>query len=358
MTAVTQKGMSRLRAPRIVVAGLLLLLMGLGYTYVVDRGESSSAITEGRTIEPSNSTTAPDRSSLKPPTTGPAVPREGAYVGAWVEPRPYSQVGRIQSFQKFEQRIGRRMDIVHLYRRWSDPFPTVSDRQFASRAILQLSWAGVDTREIIAGRQDDVIRERARGIRQLGTPILLRWRWEMDRPNLNSVVHSPSDFIAAWRHIRRVFAEEKVSNVAWVWCPTAEGFATGRAPAYYPGDKQVDWVCADVYPEQPWVNRGYQPFAALAAPFLGWAANRPKPIVIGEFAVPETYGKRRGEWLGAMQREVRANPQIKALVYFEASAADDPAYYHWRIEDDPSAAKGFGDMARSPWFNVLNRGVP
>jgi hypothetical protein len=39
-----------------------------------------------------------------------------------------------------------------------------------------------------------------------------------------------------------------VQNAAWVWCPTANGFADGQAAAFYPGNNEVDWICADAYP--------------------------------------------------------------------------------------------------------------
>src|SRR4029450_4449018 len=79
----------------------------------------------------------------------------------------------------------------------------------------------------------------ARRIRALRRPILLRFRWEMDRPNLRATMWSAEDFVAAWRHVRRIFAQERVRNVSWVWCPTAEGFERGEAPDFYPGDADV-----------------------------------------------------------------------------------------------------------------------
>ena len=60
---------------------------------------------------------------------------------------------------------------------------------------------------------------------------------------------SGRDFVAAWDHIRAIFAAVGVKNAAWVWCPTANGFnPDGRAAAFYPGDNKVDWICADAYP--------------------------------------------------------------------------------------------------------------
>src|SRR5260370_40588622 len=107
----------------------------------------------------------------------------------------------------------------------------------------------------------------------------MEFRHEMDRPNVQWAVHGPQNYIKAWDHIRTIFTQVGATNVGWVWCPTGYGFSVGRAQAFYPGNAEVDWVCADVY--------GFTPRQSLreaAQPFLNWAAHTGKPIIIGEFA--------------------------------------------------------------------------
>jgi hypothetical protein len=55
------------------------------------------------------------------------------------------------------------------------------------------------------GDYDSLIRQRAEAWR-LHRPIRLEFRHEMDRPNLQWVMHGPKNYIAAWDHIRAVFA--------------------------------------------------------------------------------------------------------------------------------------------------------
>ncbi len=288
---------------------------------------------------------------------GPPVPTRGAYFGAWVDPEPYSQPGRVASVQRFERSIGRQLDIVHLYRTWTQPVGTASDLAFARRgSLLLLSWAGVDTRRIAGGAEDALIRERARQVRSLPTKVFVEWRWEMDRPNLADLVHSPADYRRAWTRIRSIFVQERVRNVGWVWCPTATGFLSGRAQAFYPGDAQVDWVCADVYPDKPWVRGSYEPFGALVQPFLKWAASRPKPVMIGEFGAPRTYGNRRAQWLAAAADVFRRNPQIKAVIYFAGDPPRKPVHQHMGLTGDPAATAALRAVARDPWFNPPREG--
>jgi hypothetical protein len=252
------------------------------------------------------------------PTQGPRPPAQGALFGARVKGTAYTDSADIAAVTQLQQEIGRRLAIVHVYHLWQDPFPGRSDLTFLHQgSTLLLSWSGTDTREIAAGRYDSMIRQRARAIKALGRQIFLEWRWEMDRPGLRAQIHSPADYIAAWDHIRSIFAQEHVTNVGWVWCPTAHGFATGQAPAYYPGNNEVDWVCADAYPG----FGPYRSFANVVAPFLSWASQHRKPVMIGEYGVPSSYGaQQRAQWLLDAARTVRENPQVKALVYFDADA--------------------------------------
>lgn len=283
---------------------------------------------------------------------GPVPPEEGALVGAWVKPDDFTQTGRVQAVQRFEGLVGRPLDIVHVFHDWDEQFPTESDRTFAeSGRTLMVSWSGTDTRVIASGIHDELIRERARDLAELEQPVLLRWRWEMDRPNLRASVWSPQDYIAAWGRIRGIFTEEGVDNVGWVWCPHAQGFAEdGRdAAAFYPGDDQVDWVCADVY-----AGREYRTFAEAATPFLAWASQRPKPIVIGEFGVQDRGRGERDVWLREAWTAVRANPQIKAIVYFDAEREGEGGF-DLRLDSSPDAVAVFRDMVLSPYFNPQGR---
>ena len=256
----------------------------------------------------------------------------------------YTDSADIAAVAHLQQNIGRRLAIVHVYHLWQDPFPSSSDLAFLRQgSTLLLSWSGTDTRAIAAGRYDSMIRQRALAVKALGRRIFLEWRWEMDRPGLQAQIHSPADYIAAWDHIRSIFAEEHVTNVGWVWCPTADGFATGKAPAYYPGNSAVNWVCADAYP-------GYGPyrsFANIVTPFLSWASHHRKPVMIGEYGAPNTYGpQQRAQWLLNAARTVRDNPQVKALVYFDANAKRS-----YSLGPGSPALEAFRRIAHFPYFN-------
>src|SRR6185437_3269870 len=216
------------------------------------------------------------------PSTGLLVPSSGAYMGAYVQPTDYSSAGQVAAVQTFEHLIGSSIDLVHVYHPWTQPFPSAADEQFiGSGKVLLLTWGGTpDTKKIVAGDYDSLIKQRAQAVKGLDRPILMEFRHEMDRPNLQWAVHGPAEYKKAWDHIRSIFTDEGVTNVGWVWCPTGYGFQVGRAQAFYPGNNEVDWVCADVYSFRP-----SQSLAAASAPFMKFALATGKPILIGEFAV-------------------------------------------------------------------------
>ena len=276
------------------------------------------------------------------------APSTGAYLGAWIKPEFLTHAGRVEAVDTLQEDLDRRLDIVNTYRRFDQLVGTESDAELLDRgATLMVSWATGDNRSILAGEHDRLIRKQARAIQKIGDPMLLRIRWEMDRPNLRATMWSGEDYVAAYRRIRDIFAQERVKNVSWVWCPTAEGFVRGDAPAFYPGDDVVDWTCVDVY-----AGNRFQPIGHLMGDYLRWAAQRPKPIIIGEFGVAKAWGSAgRAAWLRDAQRTFKANPQIKAVVYFESDPEGNGPKQQFQLTGDRAAFRAFASLTRDPYFN-------
>jgi hypothetical protein len=330
------------RRPAIAAATVAIVVVAIVVGVLIGRGGKSGG------------QSAPDQPDSPGPGAAPVIPApaQGAYFGAWVKPSRYTQPGYLGAVHGLQQQIGRRLDIIHIYLQQDARFPTSSDLAFVRQgSMLLVSWALNDTRGIVAGRYDASIRQRAQELKALGGPVFLEWRWEMNRPNLRYVIGSPADYVAAWKHIRHVFSQQHVSNVSWVWCPTAREFASFNTPAYYPGDDEVDWICADTYP-----GAGPQrSFADATQPFLKWAAQHPKPIMIGEYGVPQSYGAQaRGQWLRAAEQTVRSDRQIKALVYFDSNMTGISPKKSYSLDGGPLAV--FRGIADNKYFNP--RGVP
>ncbi len=274
------------------------------------------------------------------------APAKGMLFGAWVQPSgDFKQDDRIAAVNELESSIGRKLDLVNTYRRFDESFPTQSDEGFvAGGRTLMLSWVIDDTKEVNSGKIDAQLTDWAKRMRDFNHPMLVRLRWEMDRPNLREEMHSGEDYIAAWKHVRAIFAATGVRNVSWVWCPTVEGFAGGYAQDFYPGDDQVDWTCVDAY-----ASTKLRPLGEILAPYFAWAAKHPKPIVIGEFGVSVSWGgQARADWFAAATRALSANPLVKAVSYFDSDPAGNGPNKQYHLAGDPVALTGFAAMANDP----------
>jgi hypothetical protein len=334
---------------RLLLAGLAAVAVVAAVVAVVVTDPFSSSPSSAPSGPVPAGSAAPGVSGTVNPALAPAPPASGAYLGAWVGPAVFTQAGEISAVDSLQGQLGRKLAIVHTYLKWQAPFPTASDLAFLDQgSMLLISWAGTDTSQIVSGADDSWIRTRARQVKALGKPVFLEWRWEMDRPNLRSQVHSGAEYVAAWDHIRAIFAEVGVANAAWVWCPTAAGFSDGQAAAFYPGNSEVDWICADAYP----AYGSTASFASTVTAFLGWAAHYDKPVMIGEFGVPQSDGAaQRGQWLRAAGRTVMADRQIKALLYFDANPAGQGPQGSYSLAGDAAALSAFRAIAAQPYFN-------
>ena len=180
------------------------------------------------TIPHCNLTTATVAPQAHP--SPPPVPASGAYFGAYSLHGRAIQQNFLASFADLQQDACRPLDIAHVYLQWDHPFPTAYELALArSGHYLLISVKGTDIPEMASGQDDAIITSTARQIAQVHYPVFIEFRWEMDRPNIADVVSSPAAYIAAWDRMRRLFTAAGVTNASGVWCPTAAGFALGRA---------------------------------------------------------------------------------------------------------------------------------
>ncbi len=354
--------MSRRRTTFTVVAAAAVLLIVAGIL-IAGRLDSShgarsaaEASASASAVRPSAGPDVSGRPGLASGSSGrPLVPTSGAYLGAYVKPKGYTAPQFIASFESLERQLGHPLTLVHSYHPWLQPFPSADDKYFVDRGkVLLLTWGGdPNTRAIIAGKDDSMIRTRAKAVKALHHPILMEFRHEMDRPNLQWTIHGPADYIGAFDRIRAIFTAVGATNVSWVFCPTGYGFQVGRAAAFYPGDNEVSWVCADVYSTST-----SQSLAEAAGPFLRWAAQTHKPVLIGEFAAG---GNQSGwaAWLKAAGQLAKSDPQIKAMAYFDANGTDSNGHpFQYWIGDSRPALAALSDLLAQQYFHPAVPGNP
>jgi hypothetical protein len=277
----------------------------------------------------------------------------GAYVN-----HAYPNQDRRQQLATLERFLGRTLAIDHLgFFSWSGSLPaTILRTDIAGRRWPFMSWHQIASDRISNGSQDAFIRKRAAALKAFGGRIFLQFAGEMDR---KAVAGTPQQFIAAWDHVVALFRAARASNVEFVWCPTAFGFTTGRAQPFFPGDDEVDWICADGYnwgtahPTSVWRS-----FPQVFADFFTWAQGHAAvPIVLGEWASvedPDVPG-RKAMWINNARLKVEQRyPQIGALVYFDTNGWDATTQklVDWRANTSDSAYAAFKQMAADPYYGA------
>jgi hypothetical protein len=327
--------------------GIMLVAACVLALVVSGCGSTSKPVAIAGTVTPTPTsvpaTTLPPAQLGKFITTGrgPVPPAKNAWFGAYADPYNQTAAQKVAALQSFQQVAGRAAVIVHSFHPWGDAIPSEFDYDIVKdHQIDLLSWAGTDTRSIESGVYDAQIRRTAQAIKTMDAPILLRFRWEMDRPNLAASVHSAADYIAAWKRVRSIFTQVGATNAGFVWCPLATGFASGVAQQYYPGDDQVDWICADVYP-----GPAMPSFANIMAPVMQFASQHHRPVMIGELGVTPT--ATRGQWFSQVRAVIAAQPQIKAMVYFYSAHRSQPNH-NYTFVGDPSDLSAFRALIDSP----------
>jgi Glycosyl hydrolase family 26 len=289
-------------------------------------------------------------------------PRAELRIGAYSPPAPEAGVGAIDSLAAA---IGRPVDLVLWYQQWgggnsafepawiqavtaSGRTPLITWEPWAPGSAEQPEYR---LRRIASGTFDSYIRSWATGLKALGTTVYLRPMHEMNGnwyPWAGTVNrNSPARYVAAWRHMWRIFDEVGAHNVRWVWSPLAEDVPATRAnrfERYYPGSRYVDVLALDGYnwgSDYPQYG-GWRSFATIFGRAFGRISKLgPQPIWIGETAsAPE--GGDKAQWIRDMLAWVSARPRIAALVWFNVVKERD-----WRATEPADAAGAFSTSATS-----------
>ena len=266
----------------------------------------------------------------------------GAYLGL---------AGRslTESLALRRSQLGRDERIVHVFYDFTDTLPHAVEG-LPARATPMVSWRGCPLADITSGASDALIARAARQLKRQDRPVLLRWGWEMNGDWYKwSAARNGKDneaYVAAWRRLHRIFAEEKATNVSWVWSPnwnSSPSAAWNTFAALYPGDEYVDWVGVSGYN----LHRE-TPDALFAGIYRAYAAR--KPIMITEVGAVDRGGRTKADWITLFARWVAAHPGVGAVTWFDTDT--HPGYDEkWRIDTDAESLAAYRAMAASARFS-------
>ena len=317
------------------------------------------------------------------PSTPPALagvvspPARGAFLGAYLPPAPFD----IRALDAYARISPKAPSILMWYQPWAEKGPHEFDPAacvsvYQRGATPMITWEpwnpGTDANflkepanqpafklaAIIDGRYDDYIRGFARGVKSARGPVMIRLMHEMNGNwypwGGTTNGNSPAQFVAAWRHVHGLFAEEGATNVTWVWSINHESVPStnaNRFAAYYPGDAYVDWVAASGFnwgsasPYSTW-----RTFDQRYRKPLAYLKTLRKPVMLAELGTVEQGGSK-ATWITDAYAQIRTrHPEIKAVVYYNSLEKGPKLVQDWRITTSSASTRAYRSAVEPPYF--------
>jgi hypothetical protein len=197
---------------------------------------------------------------------------------------------------------------------------------------------------IAAGGQDSALKADAKALHAWHHAFLFRLfpemngPWESYAPGTNG--NTSAQFVAAWRHVYRLFRHYGANKVMFVWNP--DKVFKGQPVSFrhlWPGSRYVDWVGLDLYNSND-AAHGKFPSARMAAAPSVRAIRRfakRKPLMVAEIGAANYAGK--GRWIKTSMTGL-AKLGVKAMVWFnETGAYTNGQPVNWRLDSSSAALR-------------------
>jgi hypothetical protein len=197
--------------------------------------------------------------------------------------------------------------------------------------------------QIAGGAYDEYLLDSAQAARAYGGPIYVRLAQEMNG-NWFPWSNNPTTYVAAWRHLVKLFRHAGARNVRWVWGPDlltwfTENVKESTTSPYWPGARYVDLIGPTL------VQFASESACEITCRMqtVDWLhATYHKPIWFAETKVDAA---ERYAWLGTLVTALRARPWIRAVVWTEypsrgqATGQANTGEMNWQLPSDARARR-------------------
>ncbi|MFE9920086.1 glycoside hydrolase family 26 protein [Streptomyces sp. NPDC005774] len=295
----------------------------------------------------------------------------GAWFGAFV---PHERANLEEKVKAYEEKVGRKLDIVYTYHdmslsegtRREGRLLSPEEQRVGEDHMLLLSWEskwwggtkGQQPRwaEIAAGDLDatviDVQAQRIKDYGQrTGKKVFLSFDLEMDtRTPANG---TPAQYVQAYRHIHDRFRELGVDNVVWTWIITGYLNHGDLFKGMYPGDEYVDWIGYNQYNYYRCHKTEWLTFEQTQTATHEWIRENisaDKPLMLSEFgsAVDSTRPQRQAEWYAQVPPVLKGLEGVKAALQWNYR---DPGPHCNLAVADEAAWESLREVAADPYLN-------
>ncbi len=316
-------------------------------------------------------TSEPSRTAGECRPTELLEPPCGAWFGAFV---PHERADLEEKVEAYEEKAGRRLDVVYTYHDMSLPEGTRREGQLLSPEeqrvgedrMLLLSWeskwwGGTKEQqprwsEIAAGDLDrTVIDVQARRVKdygqRTGKKVFLSFDLEMDtRTPANG---TPEQYVRAYRHIHDRFRELGVDNVVWTWIITGYLNHGDLFESMYPGDEYVDWIGYNQYNYHRCHKTEWLTFEQTQTATHEWIRENisaDKPLMLSEFgsAADPTRPGRQAEWYARVPSVLKELEGVRAALQWNHR---DPGPHCDLTVADEAAWESLREAVADPYLN-------
>jgi hypothetical protein len=196
---------------------------------------------------------------------------------------------------------------------------------------------------IAAGRQDSKLIADAKALHTWNHPFLLRLfpemngSWESYSPGTRH--QTAHQFVAAWRHVYRLFRRHGASKVRFIWNPDKRlTHEHNSLRQLWPGKRYVNWVGLDLFNSEDSAHGRFpNPRVALASSVHVIRRFTHKPLIIPEVGVADYSGKP--SWIRTALGKM-SSLGFKAVVWFnEASHFPNGSPVNWRLDSTSAALR-------------------
>ncbi|WP_373494072.1 glycosyltransferase, partial [Aquiflexum sp.] len=323
--AIQKKNLSYLKLSRIAFHVALVFMLFTTSIFII----SSFKIGNSEYLDP----------KLKPP-----IEKElgGFYTGIY---NPHFDFeSDIALIRDLETKAGHQWSIISSYLAWGDgPLPIEKWQKIISHGAIPMvtwePWSNLfeaysevedlkNNRKIFQyindGYFDAYIDQMAEALRDLNSPVFLRFAHEMENPMYSwskSGANTPEEFVEAWKYVHLRFEKVGAHNVSWVWSP----WSTAGFESYFPYgndssyNQYVDWISLTA------LNYGLasdeqtsRSFNKIYLPFKKQIEQKGLnlPVMLAEFG-STSYSGDGNIWVKESLQKIKANhPEIKAAVLF------------------------------------------
>ena len=261
------------------------------------------------------------------------APKTASYLGVFEAGNPAGTPPSYESIEQFSHMARKRPNLVAYYSGWAQPFNVSYANMLHGHGAIpfvQIDPSFAKVPAVPAGTYDTYLRSYADSVRDYGHAVVIGFGHEMNG-NWYSWGYgntSPKAFVAAWRHIVKLFQQEGAYNVTWLW--TVNQMARpGSQPihAWWPGSKYVSWVGIDGYYVPGSDNFG----SVFGSTISQVKAFTQKPILLSETGVSPKINNRFAA-IEDIFNSLQSQSLLGVVWFDENQSPQGPYRQDWRIE--------------------------